>query len=202
MKDTRNNRPSNSGSKPFGRRKNFGQGIMGDDPQQMYSAVCDNCGKRCEVPFKPSNGKPVYCSNCFRTMRDDDPKRSYDHDSRSSDREMFQAVCDSCGKRCEVPFRPSSSKPVYCKDCFEGKTPMKKETHERGDHNGDIVQRLTSIESKLDKLLSQQHTKHHNEKITTMHENTDNDADDEVDTIAQTINEEISEFREQYTQDN
>lgn len=32
--------------------------------------------------------------------------------------EMFQAVCASCGKTCEVPFRPNGKKPVYCKECF------------------------------------------------------------------------------------
>jgi CxxC-x17-CxxC domain-containing protein len=32
--------------------------------------------------------------------------------------EMFQAVCASCGKSCEVPFRPNGKKPVYCKECF------------------------------------------------------------------------------------
>jgi len=37
----------------------------------------------------------------------------------SRDRELFPAVCDSCGKNCKVPFRPSGSKPVYCSDCFE-----------------------------------------------------------------------------------
>ncbi len=35
------------------------------------------------------------------------------------DREMFQATCDSCGKSCELPFKPNGSKPVYCSDCFK-----------------------------------------------------------------------------------
>ena len=34
------------------------------------------------------------------------------------DKEMFQATCASCGKTCEVPFRPNGKKPVYCKECF------------------------------------------------------------------------------------
>jgi len=33
---------------------------------EMHSATCDKCGARCEVPFKPSGSKPVYCSDCFR----------------------------------------------------------------------------------------------------------------------------------------
>ncbi len=38
---------------------------------------------------------------------------------RGGDREMFSAVCDSCGKTCELPFKPNGSKPVYCSDCFK-----------------------------------------------------------------------------------
>ena len=32
----------------------------------MFQAVCVECGERCEVPFKPVNGKPVFCQSCFR----------------------------------------------------------------------------------------------------------------------------------------
>ncbi len=39
--------------------------------------------------------------------------------SRMGRREMFKAVCSNCGKECEVPFRPTGSKPVFCSDCFE-----------------------------------------------------------------------------------
>ena len=33
---------------------------------QMYSAVCADCGKTCQVPFEPRNDRPVYFSDCFR----------------------------------------------------------------------------------------------------------------------------------------
>ena len=33
-------------------------------------------------------------------------------------REMFPAVCASCGKDCEVPFRPRQDRPVYCNECY------------------------------------------------------------------------------------
>ncbi|MBI1976302.1 MAG: DNA-directed RNA polymerase [Candidatus Omnitrophica bacterium] len=33
-------------------------------------------------------------------------------------REMFKAICAECKQECEVPFRPSGDRPVYCKECF------------------------------------------------------------------------------------
>jgi CxxC-x17-CxxC domain-containing protein len=35
----------------------------------MFAATCSKCGKETEVPFRPTNGKPVYCSDCFRSVR-------------------------------------------------------------------------------------------------------------------------------------
>ena len=34
-------------------------------------------------------------------------------------RQMFPAVCSSCGKETEVPFQPTAGKPVYCRECFQ-----------------------------------------------------------------------------------
>jgi replication factor A1 len=39
--------------------------------------------------------------------------------SYGGSREMHEAVCADCGKDCEVPFIPTQSRPVYCRDCFE-----------------------------------------------------------------------------------
>ena len=46
--------------------------------------------------------------------------------------EMFKAVCDQCHKTCEVPFRPSGDKPIYCNECFGGK----KGNEDRGGRRG------------------------------------------------------------------
>lgn len=42
------------------RRNNFNDG-----PREMHKAVCSDCKQDCEVPFKPTQGKPVYCKECF-----------------------------------------------------------------------------------------------------------------------------------------
>lgn len=31
----------------------------------LYQVVCADCCKHCEVPFKPADGRPVYCKECF-----------------------------------------------------------------------------------------------------------------------------------------
>ena len=38
-------------------------------PRQMFQATCAECGKSTEVPFQPRGDKPVYCSDCFRNIR-------------------------------------------------------------------------------------------------------------------------------------
>ena len=63
-------RPSSggrSGGSDGGRR--FGGGFN-RGPREMHKATCAECGKECEVPFKPSQDRPVYCRECFQKKRD------------------------------------------------------------------------------------------------------------------------------------
>ena len=59
-----------------GGRPSFG-GARGGD-REMFSTVCSNCGKECQVPFRPTNGKPVYCSDCFEKMGNRSDRSSND----------------------------------------------------------------------------------------------------------------------------
>lgn len=34
-------------------------------------------------------------------------------------RQMYDAVCTSCGANTQVPFKPNPDKPIYCRDCFK-----------------------------------------------------------------------------------
>ena len=38
-------------------------------PREMHKAICSECNKECEVPFKPSEDRPVYCKECFSKRR-------------------------------------------------------------------------------------------------------------------------------------
>ncbi|MDH5793571.1 DNA-directed RNA polymerase [Candidatus Bathyarchaeota archaeon CG_4_8_14_3_um_filter_42_8] len=37
--------------------------------RETYKAVCAECGKECEVPFKPDGSRPVYCRECYAKRR-------------------------------------------------------------------------------------------------------------------------------------
>ena len=39
-------------------------------PREMHKAVCADCKKECEVPFKPREDRPVYCKDCFSKHKD------------------------------------------------------------------------------------------------------------------------------------
>lgn len=111
----------------------------------MHKAVCSKCGKDCEVPFKPTGEKPVFCNDCFKSQRDDKPRRF-----GGGDKKMYQAVCAKCGKRCEVPFKPAGDKPVYCNQCYGkgGKDKGPSQVSSQG-----TSQQLEAISAKLDAIL-------------------------------------------------
>lgn len=66
--------------------------------------------------------------------------------SRREPPEMHEVVCDKCGKNCTVPFKPTSSKPVYCSDCF------KKEPNGRSNCSC-TAEDIAKINQKLDKIM-------------------------------------------------
>lgn len=62
-----NNRGSSSGGRSnFSGRSNFGgRGSFDRGPREMHKAICAKCKKECEVPFKPTEGRDVFCKDCF-----------------------------------------------------------------------------------------------------------------------------------------
>lgn len=56
-------------------------------PRKMHKSVCADCGKECEVPFRPKRDRPVYCQECFtkrRSPRTEDHHRREDRQRRPS----------------------------------------------------------------------------------------------------------------------
>jgi CxxC-x17-CxxC domain-containing protein len=71
-----------SGGSGYGNRGGYGDSGYGSGgyssggssygsrgPREMFTATCSSCGKEAQVPFRPTSGKPVYCSDCFALRR-------------------------------------------------------------------------------------------------------------------------------------
>lgn len=67
------NRNNNSGGRgrSFGDKRQSGPRSFDRPRPALYPATCANCGKACEVPFRPTGDKPVFCRDCFREQNGD-----------------------------------------------------------------------------------------------------------------------------------
>ena len=74
-----------------------------------------------------------------------------------SDRSMHRATCSKCGNECEVPFRPTGERPVYCSKCFENNRNSDSRRFEgrntSGNTEGQYKKQFETLNWKLDKIL-------------------------------------------------
>ena len=83
--------------------------------------TCKDCGSEFiftagEQEFFAEKGftnEPQRCPSC-RAAR-----KNNSRGAAGGQRQMFDAVCGSCGKDCKVPFEPRNDRPVFCSECFE-----------------------------------------------------------------------------------
>jgi CxxC-x17-CxxC domain-containing protein len=88
--------------------------------------VCRDCGSEFvftedEQNFFAEKGfshEPSRCPEC-RAARKAARREGEGRQSSFGGREMFPAVCSRCGAETQVPFRPTTGKPVYCSRCYE-----------------------------------------------------------------------------------
>ena len=70
----RGGRPDSSrggfgGDRPkFNNKPRFG--ARDEGPREMFPAKCSECGRACEVPFRPNGEKPVFCNDCFNAQKE------------------------------------------------------------------------------------------------------------------------------------
>lgn len=84
--------------------------------------ICKDCGAEFEFTAgeqefyaeKGYTNEPQRCKAC----RSNRKNSRGDSSSDRAPREMYTAVCASCGATCKVPFQPRDERPVYCSDCF------------------------------------------------------------------------------------
>jgi CxxC-x17-CxxC domain-containing protein len=72
---------------------------------------------------------PTRCKRCreARKGRGDAAKPSPRRVAEGREHEMYTATCAECGTQTQVPFAPTSSRPIYCRSCFQAR---------RGSHGG------------------------------------------------------------------
>jgi CxxC-x17-CxxC domain-containing protein len=94
--------------------------------------TCQDCGAtftftESEQEFYQSKGfsTPGRCPSCRAARKAARNAGGYSGGSSygsgggyGGERQMYPAVCASCGKQTEVPFQPRGDRPVYCSDCF------------------------------------------------------------------------------------
>lgn len=95
---------------------------------------------------------------------------SFNGYAKEGQSDLHPATCATCNKACEVPFRPTGDRPVYCRDCFgkksgntgsESRFPKKDFTapgvakpqfENRGGSDG-VTRQLELVNAKLERLI-------------------------------------------------
>jgi CxxC-x17-CxxC domain-containing protein len=106
------------------------------------SITCRECGQPFtftagEQAFYQERGytEPQRCASCRAARKAQQAAQGFDRGGASSrggysgsgggyssgSRQLYPAVCSSCGVETEVPFPPRGDKPVYCRACFQEK---------------------------------------------------------------------------------
>ena len=87
---------------------------------------CRDCGTNFKFTEKDQayyeekgyENEPSRCPDCRKARKNRSSRDDRGGRKRTTNREMFPAVCSECGGKTTVPFQPSPGKPVYCPDCY------------------------------------------------------------------------------------
>lgn len=124
-------RGGDRGGKPNFQKKSWGND-RGEAP--MHKATCSDCGRACEVPFRPTGEKPVFCRDCFAGKREggDRPTRP-DFGNRGPKRDFNDKPNNSFAPRAEFTPAPANDE-------------MKKQLN-------DINRKLENLLASIDRLV-------------------------------------------------
>ena len=90
-----------------GGNRSFGKPRFSGERSEMFSATCANCGKQCEVPFRPTGNKPVLCRECFQGNRDSNSSR---FEQRSFDKPRFERNDNNSRQNYQTQFDELNAK--------------------------------------------------------------------------------------------
>ena len=77
--------------------------------------------KKIDTLISQPSKKPAEEKHFSKPFQRFDRPRHHDRGDRDNsfrERSFTRVVCSDCKKECEVPFKPSADRPVYCKECF------------------------------------------------------------------------------------
>ncbi|MEO5645992.1 MAG: CxxC-x17-CxxC domain-containing protein [Candidatus Paceibacterota bacterium] len=161
MKDFKKFGDSRGGGRPsFGGKPSFnkfggdrgGNKFGSDRPVVMHKATCAECGKTCEVPFRPNGEKPVFCNDCFGAKRDGQ--------SGGFDRPQ---------KRDFESSRPSFSRPEPRHEAPHAHVHAEPRPDRRID---ELKQQVESLSAKMDSLMNMLNAAKPSAKVSTVEEKT------------------------------
>ena len=88
-----------------------------DKVQQQLSAM----EKKLDILISQSSKRPFEKSYSQKPFRNFNHPHRHDRGRQGNgprERNYTRVICADCKKECEIPFKPSGDRPVYCKECF------------------------------------------------------------------------------------
>lgn len=139
-------RGGNRGGKPNFQKKGWGND-RGD--AQMHKATCSDCGRACEVPFRPTGEKPVFCRDCFAGKREGGDRHVRpDFGNRGPKRDFNEKQNNSFAPRAEFTPAPANDE-------------IKKQLN-------DINRKLENLLASIDRLVDVTRKESQTKKITAV----------------------------------
>jgi len=91
-------------------------GLIGKVQQQLSAME-----KKLDILISQSSQRPFEKNYSQKPSGHFNSSNRYDRgrqDDRPKERTYTKVICSDCNKECEVPFRPTGDRPVYCKECL------------------------------------------------------------------------------------
>lgn len=98
--------------------------------QTLYCRDCNQpftftAGEQEFYASKGLTNSPTRCPDCRAARKQSGGGQRGSYGGRSGGsrdrepRQMYTAICASCGNEAQVPFQPRDDRPVYCSDCYQ-----------------------------------------------------------------------------------
>ena len=143
----------------FGKRRSEGNFRSGGNPSPIkFKTVCAECGEPCEVPFKPSGDRPVYCSNCFKNRENVRPDRAKSYPSNPSNQsnsnvgDQLRKLSEKVDQILEILLSITIEDDEYKEEDMENMTEEKASPVVKAAPKKNVVEKSSSMKSPAKKV--------------------------------------------------